>query len=113
MPQYCNSQNCNIIINVPRINGNPCFGFKIKITLEHILLNELPSEKLKNTPEERRKTWFAILNSYKTTIYSLYYLRPAAIFCTEIADNLCREIVVPVGLLQVLGLWRGCTIGDF
>ena len=23
------------------------FGFKIKITLEHILLNELPSEKLK------------------------------------------------------------------
>ena len=85
------------------------FGFKIKITVEHILL---PSEKLKNTPEERRKTWFAILNSYKTTIYSLYYLRPAAIFCTEIADNLFREIVVPVGLLRVLGLWRGCTIGD-
>ena len=55
------------------------FGFKIQITLELILLNELPPEKLKNTSEESRKTWFAILNSYKTAIYSLYYLRPAVL----------------------------------
>ena len=39
-------------------------------------MNEISHAKYKNTNEDQRKVWFSILNCYKATIYSLYYLRP-------------------------------------
>ena len=52
------------------------FGFPIEISLQLILMNEISHSKYKNTNEDQRKVWFSILNCYKATIYSLYYLRP-------------------------------------
>ena len=51
-------------------------GVCFNLTLASIMLNEIPIEIFKRTNQKSRKTWFAILNCYKTTIFSIYYLRP-------------------------------------
>ena len=51
-------------------------GVRFNLTLASIMLNEIPIEIFKRTNQKSRKTWFAILNCYKTTIFSIYYLRP-------------------------------------
>ena len=51
-------------------------GVRFNLTLASIMLNEIPIEIFKRTNQKSRKTWFAILNCYKTTLFSIYYLRP-------------------------------------
>ena len=52
------------------------FGFKLELSLSGVMLNEIPMELFKRTNEKSRKTWFAVLNCYKATLFSIYYLRP-------------------------------------
>ena len=52
------------------------FGFRLELSLAGVMLNEIPMELFKRTNEKSRKTWFAVLNCYKATLFSIYYLRP-------------------------------------
>lgn len=51
-------------------------GCHIRLTFELIMLNELPSDTLRNVNKSSLKPFFTILNAYRSTLYSLYYLRP-------------------------------------
>ena len=55
------------------------FGFSIEINLELLIFNELPYNRCKLLSEDQKKTFFCILNAYKTTLYGLFYLRPASL----------------------------------
>ena len=54
-------------------------GFSFKIDLGLMLLNEIPYDKCKTLNDDKKKTFFTILNCFKTTLYSIYYLRPSFI----------------------------------
>ena len=44
-------------------------------TLEILLLNELPKNIVKGISKEKLRCFYSILNCYKTTVYSTYYIR--------------------------------------
>merc|ERR1711974_192019 len=44
-------------------------------SLEILLLNELPKNIVKGIPRDKLRCFYSILNSYKATIYSTYYIR--------------------------------------
>ena len=44
-------------------------------SLEILLLNELPQNIVKGIPRDKFRCFYFILNSYKATIYSTYYIR--------------------------------------
>ena len=44
-------------------------------SLETLLLNELPQNIVKGIPRDKLRCFYSILNSYKATIYSTYYIR--------------------------------------
>ena len=41
-----------------------------------------------------RKTWFAVLNCYKTTIYSIYYLRPTMLNADLILSKFNQNLTI-------------------
>ena len=71
------------------------FGFKIKITLEHILLNELPSEKLKIHLKRAEKPGlqYEILTKQQSTV--CFTSAQLSLFCIDLDTT-----------LRLLGLWR-------
>ena len=48
---------------------------RIKITLELLILNELPYQIVKDCNKETLKVIFTILNVFRTSLYSIYYKR--------------------------------------
>ena len=51
-------------------------GFPVDVNLELLIFNEIPHDKCKLICNDQKKAFFCILNAYKATIFSLYYLRP-------------------------------------
>ena len=51
-------------------------GFPIELNLNLLIFNEIPHEKCKLLSDDQKKIFFCLLNSYKATLYGLYYLRP-------------------------------------
>ena len=49
------------------------------MNLELLIFNEIPYNRCKLLNEDQKKTFFCILNAYKTTLYGLFYLRPASL----------------------------------
>ena len=75
-----------------RVMSVRIFGFKLELSLAGIMLNEIPMEQFKRTNENSRKAWFAVLNCYKTALFSIYYMRPniltAELILCKINQNL-------------------------
>ena len=51
-------------------------GCHIEISFELIMLNELQPQIVKHANKSQLKVFFTILNAFKSTLFSLYYLRP-------------------------------------
>ena len=51
-------------------------GCHINVTFELIMLNELSAKNLRHVNKCNLKTFFTILNAFKSTLYSIYYQRP-------------------------------------
>ena len=69
-------------------------GFNFELSLASIMLNEIPMELYKMTNVNSRKTWFAVLNCYKTTIYSIYYLRPTILNADLILSKFNQNLTI-------------------
>ena len=69
-------------------------GFKLELSLAGILLNEIPMEMFRRTNESSRKAWFAILNCYKTTLFSIYYLRPKTLNAELILSKFNQNLTI-------------------
>ena len=79
------------------------FGFPLEITLSLVLLNEIPYEQFKRTSSETRKIWFSIFNSYKATIYGLFYMRPKELNADFILKKFNQNISVARRIAQSRG----------
>ena len=54
-------------------------GFSVDLNLELLIFNEIPYNKCKTLDNDKKKLFFCLLNSYKATLFGLYYLRPLRI----------------------------------
>ena len=88
-------------------------GCHIEINFELIMLNELPTKIVKHANKCQLKVFFTILNAFKSTLFSLYYLRPwivtgdlilrsfsqnlksAKLICTQRGSKLMDNINLP------------------
>ena len=75
-------------------------GFSFDLSLASIMLNEIPIEIYKKTNVFSRKAWFAVLNCYKTTIFSIYYLRPRTLNADLILDKFNQNLTIARKIAQ-------------
>ena len=64
------------------------------------VINEIPMEIYKKTNVFSRKAWFAVLNCYKTTIFSIYYLRPRTLNADLILDKFNQNLTIARKIAQ-------------
>ena len=83
-------------------------GCHIKLTFEPIMLNELPSDTLKNVNKSSLKSFFTILNAYKSALFSLYYLRPSKLS----GDSILRSFSMNLKSAKSICLQRGSKSMD-
>merc|ERR1712173_184167 len=88
-------------------------GCHIEINFKLIMLNELPTKIVKHANKCQLKVFFTILNAFKSTLFSLYYLKPwivtgdlilrsfsqnlksAKLICTQRGSKLMDNINLP------------------
>ena len=76
-------------------------GKNFQISLETLVLNEIPCNIVKGVSKERLRCLYSILNAYKSTIYSVYYIRSPFTsgrsllyrfnLCLQTSMKICRE----------------------